>query len=86
MPRDSLSPCNISLVKDGGMPSKQIVFKQQNFADLLLHILLWWILANCFKVTNIHIALQFNQKPYMKMFIDTFDSKRSEVNSVFDKM
>ena len=36
------------------------------------------MLANDFRVTKIHRALQFDQKPYMKTFIDTFVSKHSE--------
>ena len=76
-------PYNLSLVEDGGIhwtPSKQNLTVDFHPKQRIVvhHILLRWMLANDFNVTKIHGALQFNQKTYMKTFIDTYVSKRSE--------
>ena len=63
--------------------------KQKHTVDLdpkgyiVVHqVPLQWMLADGFKVTKIHRTLQVNQKPYMKTFIDTFVSKRSEAKKI----
>ena len=43
------------------------------------------MVANGFRITKIHKALQFDQKPHMKTFIDIFLSKRSEAKSKVEK-
>jgi hypothetical protein len=43
------------------------------------------MVTNFFRVTEIHRALQFHQKPYLKMFIDTFVSKCSKSKSKVQK-
>ena len=43
------------------------------------------MVANGFRVTKIHRAVQFNQKPYMRTFIDTFVIKRSEAETKVEK-
>ena len=90
MTRDSLSPYNISKVEDGGVHWTSS--KQKLIADLhpkenivVHHVLLRWMVANGFNVTRIHRALQFDQKPYLKMFIDTFVDKRSEAKTKVEK-
>ena len=49
------------------------------------HVLLRWMLVNGFKVPKIHKALQFNQNPYMKTFIDTFFSDQYEAKTNVEK-
>ena len=88
--KDSLSPYNLSLVEDGSMhwvPSKQKLIVDLNPKQNIVvhHVLLWWMLSNCFKVTKIHRAPQFDQKLYMKIFIDTFVSKRSHAKTEVQK-
>ena len=39
------------------------------------------MLANGFKIAKIHRALQFDQKPYMKTFIDIFVRQASEAKT-----
>ena len=43
-------------------------------------------LVNGFKVTKIHKALQFNEKPYMRMLINGLDSKQWEVKTKVEKI
>jgi hypothetical protein len=43
------------------------------------------MLATGFNVTNIHRALQFDQKPYMKMFVDIFVNKWSQAKTKVEK-
>ena len=66
--------------------------KQKLIADLSLrqnivvhYVLLRWILANSFNFRKMHRALQFDQNRYMKTFIDTFVSKRSEAKTKVEK-
>ena len=49
------------------------------------HVLLRRMLINGFNVAKIHKALQYDQKPYMKMFIDTFVGKSSEAEINVEK-
>jgi len=82
--RALLNPHNIFLVEDVSMhwkPSKQkFIVDFHPKQNIVVHqVLLRWMLANGFRVTKIHRTLQFDQKSYMKKFIDTFVSKHSEV-------
>ena len=43
------------------------------------------MVTNGFNVTRVHRALQFDQKPYLKTFIDTFVNKRSEAKTKVEK-
>ena len=88
--RDSLSPYNRSLVEDMGMhwtPSKQKLIADLDPKENIVvhHVLLHWMVSNGFKITKIHRVLQFNQRPYLKTFIDTFVDKRSKANSKVEK-
>ena len=49
------------------------------------HVLLKWMLANGFKIKKVHRAPQFNEKPYMKKFVNTFLSKHSEAKKKTEK-
>jgi hypothetical protein len=78
------------LVEDMGMhwtPSEQKLISDLDPKENIVvhHVLLWWMVNNGFKITKIHRVLQFNQKPYLKTFIDTFVNKRSRANSKVKK-
>ena len=88
--KESFSLYYRSLAEDMGM--HWISSKQKLIADLdpkqnivVHHLLLRWMVSNGFKVRKIHRALQFDQKPYLKAFIDTFVSKRSQAKSKVEK-
>ena len=66
--------------------------KQKLIADLdpklnivVHHVLLRWMVTSGFRVTKIHRALLFDQKTYLKTFIDTFVSKHSQAKSKVEK-
>ena len=68
-------------------PSKQKLIAELDPKQNIVvhHVLLRWMVSNSFRVKKIHRALQFNQKPYLKMFTDTFVSKRSDAKSKVEK-
>jgi hypothetical protein len=68
-------------------PSKQILIANPDAKqNIVVHlVLLRWMVANCFRVTKMHRALQFDQKTYLKALIDTFVSKRSQAKTKVEK-
>ena len=89
--KDSLSPYNISLIEGVSMiltPSKQRLtpnlHPKQNI--VVRQVILRWMLMNGLRVTKMHRALQFDQKPYMKTFIGTSVSEVSEARTKVEKL
>ena len=68
-------------------PSKlKLIADLHQGRNIAVHlVLLGWMLANSFKVTKIHRVLQFDQKPYLKTFIDIFISKQFEAKTKVEK-
>jgi hypothetical protein len=86
VPRDCLSPYNLSLVENTGMhwrPSETKLIAELELKRNIVvhHVLLRWMLVKGFNVTKVHRALQFDQKPYIKTFVDTFVNKLSSKNT-----
>ena len=88
--KNSLSVFNINLIEDGGF--NWISLKKKLIADLypkqniVVHqVLFWRMVVSVFRLTNIHRALQFDQKPCVKTLIDIFVNKQYEAETKVEK-
>ena len=89
VPWESQSFYNICLVEDGSMlwtpPNKSYCQPHPEKNIVVHHVLLRWMLDNDLKVIKIQSVLQFDQKPSMKAFINSFISKRSKAKTKVEK-